>query len=531
MKTALLPLIISTLSPSLFGGEIANIVHALSTPTSFLTDSSTLAQRSLKTQKKKALKGEKKVIANNKKAKHAKKAKSGAPSGVPSDMLSNIPSSVPSNIPSDVPSDVPLHVPSDVPSHVPSYDPSGIPLHVPSSSDSPSTVPSKPPTRSDCSRELFENGMSRDAVKRSFVAAKLSALIYELLEDSTADKKATYNDVFGNGGERGESFVFPPDNVDAIYTAKINEDYCAVAFRGTVVTSTFEDVLTNAFVSPAEFKMKHGAMKGEVCDVHSGYETAYENLKKETEKFLRDCTNECPNCEVLLTGHSQGGGIAEIAALKYRNLKLPLNKLYVIGIAGPQALGKNCLKFFLKEERCRHFRYIMSGESAVSSQGRAYDPIPMLATSFIVDGDNNGIFDGGILDGLGKTYATDSKGVALLGHELFLNQQDALTVALYEFDGHFQVSGEFGEFYNFSLHESQGYVENIQKQHEKFPKDISGLKCNLPTDGFPVGSACNPIELNKHVEENCIKNFADCQDFTCQTLNNGPEPNPERFCK
>ena len=74
MKTVLLSLIISTLSPSLFGEEIANVVHALTTPTYFLTESSTFAQRSLKNQKKKALKGEKKAIVNNTKAVKAKKS-------------------------------------------------------------------------------------------------------------------------------------------------------------------------------------------------------------------------------------------------------------------------------------------------------------------------------------------------------------------------------------------------------------------------------------------------------------------------
>jgi len=310
MKTALLPLIISTLSPSLFGGEIANIVHALSTPTSFLTDSSTLAQRSLKTQKKKALKGEKKVIANNKKGKHAKKAKSGAPSSLPSSPPSskNIETVCTESVKAAeqksfgildklrydlLPFDddltgyylvlltdyianvahtrevIDIEVDCDIVPRLQNADNFSVTILFDeatalkmvieiiekASNDLKSAVsvfedtseeggtginisaiqeatnegtkifeelknevenntsltvsPSLAPTVFDCSKELFENGMSQDAVKRSFVAAKLSALIYDLVPDSTADKKATYNDVFWKWRRAWRIFLFP----------------------------------------------------------------------------------------------------------------------------------------------------------------------------------------------------------------------------------------------------------------------------------------------------------------------------------
>ena len=63
------------------------------------------------------------------------------------------------------------------------------------------------------------------------------------------------------------------------------------------------------------------------------------------EDFLQNCIEECPECDVVLTGHSQGGGIAEVAALYYKKARAsPPDNLYVITFAA------GCIPLFAKEE-------------------------------------------------------------------------------------------------------------------------------------------------------------------------------------
>merc|ERR1719506_2528317 len=65
------------------------------------------------------------------------------------------------------------------------------------------------------------------------------------------------------------------------------------------------------------------------CEVHGGYYEAYMQFeyRPRVETFLQNCHTKCHqnrnnknknhNCETVLIGHSQGGGIAEIAAVHY----------------------------------------------------------------------------------------------------------------------------------------------------------------------------------------------------------------------
>ena len=80
-----------------------------------------------------------------------------------------------------------------------------------------------------------------------------------------------------------------------------------------------EDWLSNFDIDPIEFRSEDNN-----CNIHQGYYDAYYNFgyRPQIESFLDKCINECSTtnsnssddrCEVVLSGHSQGGAIAEIA--------------------------------------------------------------------------------------------------------------------------------------------------------------------------------------------------------------------------
>ena len=170
----------------------------------------------------------------------------------------------------------------------------------------------------DCSVELSRDGMSPAAVKRSFVAAKLSSLVYDLYNFPDAAGQPAYAGLFLGQIQRG---VYYEAGIDAVYTIRIRNEYCVAAFRGTLDMNNFNrlDLESNFDVDPVEFQMtqeeedsKKDSKKGSdaaMCDIHSGYYESYWNFeyRLSVEDFLQTCSEECPDCQVILTGHSQGG--------------------------------------------------------------------------------------------------------------------------------------------------------------------------------------------------------------------------------
>lgn len=396
----------------------------------------------------------------------------------------------------------------------------------------------------DCSVELSRDGMSRADVKRSAVAATLSSLVYKLLKNPLAADDPRYVEVFRGQDRRG---IFYESGIDAVYAARIRNEYCVAAFRGTYnrQDDPRKDWESNFDIEPVEFSMedvsekekKSDADADSMCDMHSGYHNSYFNFeyRLSVEDFLQTCSEKCPECDVVLTGHSQGGGIAEVAALYYKKARAsPPDNLYVITFGAPQGLGAGCAPLFAREERCRFYRYIMTVEGTFG-RGLVYDPVPMVSPRYTLgDFDNDGILD--------ESESSDSYarhgGLAYLGHEIFLNDDHSSALALGPFDGHYNVGSTK---YDLTLASHQGvrYMDVLVEQSqgiflgsEKY-YDRDDYDCYLPTDGFPLGARCNKDESDLH----CASGVSECErgfwlwsENTCQFIDGVEGAAWDRFC-
>ena len=150
-----------------------------------------------------------------------------------------------------------------------------------------------------CPSTLQNNEMSIEEVTRASVAAQYSELIYEM--DKADDDTSSSS---GSG-------IFFESGVDAVYVTQYENKYCMVVFRGTEPDS-IEDWITNIDLDAVNL-----FNSTTTCKVHQGYYNAYYNFeyRDQIEEFLQSCQAECTDCDVVLTGHSQGGAIAGIAGI------------------------------------------------------------------------------------------------------------------------------------------------------------------------------------------------------------------------
>lgn len=324
----------------------------------------------------------------------------------------------------------------------------------------------------------------------------------------------------------------------------MGDDYCAAAFRGTTKHQP-ADWFANVDFDPVVFdakngredlddEMEDGSTSTETeCDIHSGYHEAYAEFEYRyvVEEFLKSCRSECPDCETVLTGHSQGGGIAEVAALYMKSeasAKPKENNTstsdiddndvdlrpYVVTFGAPASLGAECLRFFEEDDRRRWFRYVMATEGWRGKE-LVYDPIPLLYSQLLdppieaSDSEEEGFwdsFDGFFELPIDETYARNG-GLAYIGHEILLSSEDPSAVLLSKFDGHRSVDSDFldltGKSHYESLYsrvlETQNIIYNKYEAKDSYTENdnsSSSVECPsggfLPSSGFAVGSLCNP---------------------------------------
>eukprot|EP00536_Pseudo-nitzschia_multiseries_P006861 jgi/Psemu1/16292/gm1.16292_g len=345
----------------------------------------------------------------------------------------------------------------------------------------------------DCSAALPRDGMSPSDVKRSATAAKMSYLVYKLGEGTLAAEDEAISELLG-----GSYGAYYESGIDAVYNARIGNDYCVVAFRGTFDQQEEwrKDAMSNFLVDPVEFHSEGSAL----CDIHGGFHASYfqfEHRSAGIVDFLETCRSDCPSCEVLLTGHSQGGAIAEVAAFYYLGVNGNGNeektekkteeeaalepKVHVVTFGSPQALGAGCLPLFTKEERCRFSHYVMTIEGTLGT-GLTYDPIPMVYPRALGDLDNDGEMNSYM-----DSYARHG-GLAFVGFEIFLNSLDPSSVFLGGFDDHYSVATSRLDWTTDS-HDKKLYAEVLAKQAELYSSSGDArTECYLPTDGFSLGS-------------------------------------------
>lgn len=135
-------------------------------------------------------------------------------------------------------------------------------------------------------------------------SAELSALAY--VENPSARDKY-------------DNFRYFHAEPDQALVTKI-EGYCFGAFRGT--TLTWIDWQENFNPEKMEVCLTTSGEE-DCCMSRSGfYEGYWTNYKDEFEASIRECASTCasPDECVVLTGHSQGGAIAAVAALLLADL-------------------------------------------------------------------------------------------------------------------------------------------------------------------------------------------------------------------
>jgi len=382
-------------------------------------------------------------------------------------------------------------------------------------------------------------GIRPSDVSRSVVAVKLAQLVNDGYKGDVASLASGYGFDPSDG-------IYLQSGIDAAYLARVGDDYCAAAFRGTTKHQP-ADWFTNVDLDPVVFEEKDGRedLEDEMedggtsteteCDIHGGYHEAFAKFEYRyvVEEFLKSCRSECPDCETVLTGHSQGGGIAEISALymKSEATDKPKEKNtntsdiadndvdlrpYVVTFGAPASLGAGCLRFFEEDDRRRWFRYVMATEGWRGKE-LVYDPIPLLYSQLLdppieaSDSEEEGFldsFDGFFELPIDETYARNG-GLAYIGHEILLSSEDPSAVLLSEFDGHRFVDFDFldltGKSHYESLYsrvlETQDILYNKHKHEDKdsYKKNDDNspsVECPgrgfLPSSGFAVGSLCNP---------------------------------------
>lgn len=362
-------------------------------------------------------------------------------------------------------------------------------------------------------------------VYRSTLAVRLCRVV----EDGYKDDIDTI--VRDNGFDPSDGIYFE-SGIDAAYLARIGDEYCVAAFRGTT-NYQVGDWMSNVDLDPVPFNPnkqnnsnnKNGtALVVDECEIHGGYYTAYTEFeyREKVNEFLSDCRSDCVECETILTGFSQGGGIAAIAALDFKAKTIHGNVTspYVITFGAPQSLGAPCAQHLSESEKQRWFRYVMSRKGL--SGGLVYDPIPFLYPAFLDPSEDQNAPEEGFWDNFvaywdvqaNETYARKG-GLAYIGHEILLSTEDASSVLLSKYNGHRAVDFSFFDL-TVLTHFLSKYEEAIKAQNEiysndKFKHCLDGengdagiskvrrensLECAVPSSGFAVGSICNPDESN-----------------------------------
>jgi alpha-beta hydrolase superfamily lysophospholipase len=155
----------------------------------------------------------------------------------------------------------------------------------------------------------------------------------------------------------------------------------------------------------------------ECCTSRVGFFQAYNTVyRHDVEREVRDCAASCPNRDecVVITGHSQGGAIAAVAALYLADLNP-----YVITFGQPPTIDAPCP--LLTSDRI--YRFVNTKRT---SAGIAYDPVPM-APGLGADHFGNMIVLG-----------DDPTGVAFIGRDA----RQTLQPFLNGVEAHFMRAGE-----------------------------------------------------------------------------------------
>lgn len=197
--------------------------------------------------------------------------------------------------------------------------------------------------------------LTENVMRLAKEAARLSILSYD---ERPPDDTVTHDYA---------AFGYFDDEPDQALTARTVDGYCFAAFRGTSLN--VDDWSQNLQIGESEVCADGGGGRGRACcssrvGFYDAYDTTY---RAAVEGSIRDCARSCPNRDecVVLTGHSQGGAVAAVAAVVLADLNPT-----VITFGQPPTVDAPCP--LLNGERI--YRFVNTKATAV---GIAYDPVPM----------------------------------------------------------------------------------------------------------------------------------------------------------
>jgi len=126
-------------------------------------------------------------------------------------------------------------------------------------------------------------------------------------------------------------------NVDDVFTFKMfynrYDNKIAIVFKGTKFTS-LADWGENFYAIPCQTYIQHSYIGNRFVYFHCGFYMEYQKERNIIYSVLEQYKSSNPN--IIITGHSQGGGIAQFAALDIAiKYSLPKSKFSLITFASP----------------------------------------------------------------------------------------------------------------------------------------------------------------------------------------------------
>jgi len=246
---------------------------------------------------------------------------------------------------------------------------------------------------------------------------KLNKPITRMAKVSAQLSKDVYKGVVNGQRDITEGQIrFYLDDVDAVVTAKYRNKFCMVAFRGT--TKSVDDWMQNLDTRKQKVLRNKRNTK---CLSTRGWVKAYRfTYENNVLADVIQCKKDCPACEIVLTGHSQGGALATIAAVVYGAHDYHLDP-YVFTFGAPGALSAKCKKYI---HSSKWFRFILSIPGPFRSL--SYDPTP-----FELFGE-------------------------LHGHEFYISSEDSTGIAYTGIDKHVD-----NHPYNIDAHSMNKYQDTL----------------------------------------------------------------------
>jgi Lipase (class 3) len=286
---------------------------------------------------------------------------------------------------------------------------------------------------------LDSNGFSREfgpttdlSEERIFQILEISRDVYpfsiETTELAEGRRRETYTrNINGRNYEArpfyGDTVFGAHSCLGALYRDLENPEAIFLAHRGTIcyVLGRFwvSDLLADLNVAPIEIERVPGT-------VHAGFQNCHESAYREIKRMLKGVLAEIPETEIFAIGHSLGGALASLSAVKmYRDEELPSGQVKVVSFSSPK-IGSH--DFITRAEELVGMRNVINfhcGLDIVASLPPQFlgfkefgVPIRTLFLERLVDKGFHGVLDGGLGDFLwagARLAAIVGPGVAAFG--------------------------------------------------------------------------------------------------------------------